>query len=296
MAATGPLGGWHEQLFFVLMVLEDMELRDTGFPFDYSRESLAELEKHLVGALGDAGQLSLTRHRALVEGTVAYLGEALMRVAGGAWAWSETPVEGFPGGAPIVTADPALGLEPVTPVLLLRRAFEVRDAARFTEAHDRLLGAVEEKKRADPSWRPAKEPTDADQPDPDSAPLARWLADRAAAFGDWTAAYSPDGNWDFSPDSLTRLQELVRRETPTKEELKDPANRVFRDGAAWYLGEVLRRNVGGRWNLNPDLGGDDQPYLEALGPARHKSLPVVALRISLRRDGYLRQHLDDLTR
>ncbi|HEY1177074.1 MAG TPA: hypothetical protein VGF17_13035, partial [Phytomonospora sp.] len=157
--------------------------------------------------------------------------------------------------------------------------------------------AVEGKRREDPSWRPVKEPSDADQPDPGSAPLAAWLAERVATADVWARTFGPDGDWDFSADSLTRLQALVRRVTPRKEDLKDPANRAFRDGAAWYLGEVLRRHVGGRWNYNADLVADDNhPYLELLGPGRHKSLPVVALRIALRRDGYLRQHLDDLAR
>jgi len=276
------LTAWHERLFAVLMVLEDIELRGTGFVFDYSRESLADLERRV----GEApGRLTL------VEGAAAYLGEALMRVAGGAWAWSAEAADGFPDGVPLATADPALGLDPVSPVTV------VRQGGGFVEVYDRWAEAVRERRQADDGWRPVKEPTEVDDPDPGSVPLTEWLSERAAAAEEWARTFAPDEDWDFSPDSLTRLQALVRRVTPRKEDLKDPANRVFRDGAAWYLGEVLRRHVGGRWNYNADSTGDDsQPYLEALGPRRHISMPVVALRIALRRDGYLRQHLDDLTR
>ncbi|GIG66199.1 hypothetical protein [Phytomonospora endophytica] len=289
-----PLTAWHERLFAVLMALTDIELRGTGFIPDYSRDSLSALERHLLRRLDEPGQAALPGNRAFVEGAAAYLGEALMRVAGGAWTWPDADLGGPPGGLPVATADPAVGLAPVSPVRLLQEAATARDAARFTTVHDLWSRAVEEHRRAVPSWRPVKEQTEVDDPDPGAAPLARWLAARASAADAWARAYAPDEDWDFSPDSLSRLQELVRRKTPTKESLKDPANHDFREGAAWYLGEVLRRGVGGRWNHNPD--GGDHPYLEALGPKHHTSMPFVALRIALRRDGYLRRHFDDLAR
>jgi hypothetical protein len=72
--------------------------------------------------------------------------------------------------------------------------------------------------------------------------LRCWLAERGAQFPVWAARYGGDAVWDFSPESLDALEELVIQKAPTPEQLLDEErNAPFLDGAVWYVGEVLRR-------------------------------------------------------
>jgi hypothetical protein len=292
MAGTDEaLTAWHDRLFLLLTFLADLDLQGTGITLDHSRASLTALEQVVLDRFVSVPQVAWPTRRTFVEGLAAYLGETLMRRAGGAWAWATTPaVDGFPDGVPLASADPALGLDPVSPVHLLQQAVRGRDGAQFTQVYDRWTQAVDDRTRTDPTWRPHKEPTAADRPDPESAPLRQWLSRQAAAFPAWVTAHAPDHPWDFQPASLADLATLVRRVTPTAQMLNAPANRDFREGAAWYLGETVRRCLGGRWNLNLRRSGERNfPYLEQIGPRRARLTPVVALEAELTEPGYLRR-------
>jgi hypothetical protein len=294
--AEDPLAAWLDTIYFKILRLQDVELPDDAdLRLDYSGGSLRQLERLVLDRFGEPGDVSFFEERGFVEGVATYLGESLMRLAGGSWGWTagDDP-EGFPDGMPLVRPDAALRLDPVSPVHLMRDAVHGRDGARFTAVYGAWERAVEQAKQAQPSWRPHKEPTTLDSPEPASDYLTEWLRRRDIAFPDWIAAYAPDGAWDFSPDSLAALAELLRRVTPTKAELYDPANRDFVDGAAWYLGEVMRRGMGGRWNYN-DSGSSDRsfPYVEDLGPWDSTSIPVIALENALTEPGHLRAHYDD---
>lgn len=283
--AEGRLAAWLDTIYFKVLRLTDVELPDQRL--DYSVESLRGLERCVLDRFGEPGDVSFFEERPFLEGVVAYLGESLMRLAGGSWDWTaDDDPEGFPEGMPLVRPDPAGGLDPVSPVHLVREAVGSGDGERFTALYRDWERAVKRAERARPSWRPHKEPTTLDRPEPPDR-LAGWLARRDQAFPDWVASYAPDGAWDFSPGSLPALQELVRRVTPTRAELHDPANRDFVDGAVWYLGEVMRRGMGGRWNSN------DLPYVEELGPWDSTSTPVIALENALDRPGYLSAHYDN---
>ncbi|MEU4341834.1 hypothetical protein AB0H00_11270 [Nocardia sp. NPDC023852] len=59
----GPLLDWHDRLFFVLMLLQDLELKGTGFAFDYSRDSLAHLEQQVMRKFSDPGQVAWPTRR-----------------------------------------------------------------------------------------------------------------------------------------------------------------------------------------------------------------------------------------
>jgi hypothetical protein len=218
-----------------------------------------------------------------------------MRLAGGSWDWlADADPEGFPDGVPLVRPDAALDLDPVSPVQLVTDAVRSGDGEQFTALHRAWERAVERTEQARPSWHPRKEPTALDSPHPASDHLAGWLARRRAGFPAWVASYAPDGTWDFSPGSLPALEELVRRRAATRAELHDPANRDFRDGAAWYLGEVMHRGMGGRWNYDDRLSGEQNfEYVEELGPWGSASTPVVSLERALRQPGYLRAHYDN---
>ena len=272
------------------MALEEFGLyEDDGVDLDYSGASLPGLEKFVLGYydtpddvrfdevdVGDAEPVS-------VQGIAAYLGDTLLRLAGrGSWDWVvDVDVERFPAGLPLVRPDAALGLDPVSPVHLMMDAVRAGDGQRFTALYGQWERAVQRVKQAQPLW-------------PATDHLVGWLAERSDAFPGWVAAYAPDGAWDFTPDSLPALEELVRRVTPTEDELHDPANRDFRDGAAWYQGEVMCRGMGGRWNYDDRLSDSDQnfEYVEELGPWGSSSIPVISLERALDEPGFLRALFD----
>ncbi|MEU4690289.1 hypothetical protein [Actinoplanes sp. NPDC023714] len=85
----------------------------------------------------------------------------------------------------------------------------------------------------------------------DNPRLTTWLAAQQAAFPAWSERTGQD--WDFSIDSLDRLERLLRQrfagwdEVRAAEEAEDPAVTV----PAWYLGEVQNRHCGTAWHRNP---------------------------------------------
>ncbi len=113
--------------------------------------------------------------------------------------------------------------------------------------HARWKQAVQAYAADHPDWSPVKERTLADglcSAPPPSTVLDDWLARQEQRFPDRAA--ESGGNWDYSPDSINRLTELVSRKTPTVAALRDPANAEFVDGASYYLGEMLRRGCPSR--------------------------------------------------
>jgi hypothetical protein len=175
------------------------------------------------------------------------------------------PAAAFPG--PAVRADPALGLPVVAPIRTIAAAMGERDGRHF--------GTLLEQ------WTEAAQihPTDSRE-----ARLKAWLTSHEAGFPEWTATYAPGTDWDFTPESLDALEEVVRRVTPSLEELLSAERRSFRDGAVWYFGEVLRRGLGGSWDSDRD--GE---FVRQVGPHRGKIIPVVTLKRALGAPGRLRE-------
>lgn len=104
--------------------------------------------------------------------------------------------------------------------------------------------------------------------------LRCWLAERGAQFPVWASHYGGDAVWDFSPESLDALEELLVQKAPTPEQLLDEErNAPFIDGAVWYLGEVLRRGRSVPWEYtrgetaDPTVGHVD--VFEALTSVLH---------------------------
>lgn len=277
-----------------IVYLRQFELPET-VTLDYSAASLRAVEGCLIDRLdgprdpADPEDLADPGERRFVDGVVAYLGETLMRLAGGAWIWPESVRY-----APLVRPDAPLGLSPVSPRALILTALASESGERFAAAYEVWESAVRRVRQTRPSWRPVKEPTSADPPDPDSPRLTAWLAERARDFGHWVAAYAADDSWDFSAGSLPALEDLVRRVTPTAGALYDPSRRDFVEGATWYLGEVMRRGLGGRWNFEDRLSdGRNFPFVERIGAWESTSTPALALENALGRPGYLRAHYDN---
>ncbi|BBH70635.1 hypothetical protein ACTI_73200 [Actinoplanes sp. OR16] len=227
---------------------------EAALDVDFSRASLARLEELAAEDDGPA--------------YAAYLGETLLRVGGGRW----IDLDGDPG----VTADPVLGLAPVVPAELLT------DPGRAIEVYDAWAAAAS----ASPT-PPVKEPTPGldERPAPaEPAELHTWLATQEARW-------PHDAGWDFSPSSLDRLTDLLVQRLGDPSGLKDPANREFVDGAAWYLGETFRRSGRGDWSWHDTKG----PYVINLGTDGRSQLPLVQLRLGMRTRGYLRSRCGSLS-
>jgi hypothetical protein len=289
MSAGDRLEDWVQSVQPAIMHLEAFQVPG-DVKLDFSPASLRRVEEILLDRFGDAADLDDPDEQGLVEGAMAYVGETLMRVAGGSWTWeagSQTPV---------VQADPELGLAPEAPRRLLATAVERGDGEQLAAACAAWSAAVAKFVAQRPSWHPDKRPTPGlDRAEsPDLPDLNRWLEQRDAGFAGWVSRYAPDGTWDFSPGSLDALASLVRRIAPTDEELQDPSHRDFADGASWYLGEVMRRGIGGRWMYQEDERDPSAPVpsVDLPGPRVRVIVPFVYLRIALEDPGFLRARFD----
>ncbi|MFF0371728.1 hypothetical protein [Micromonospora sp. NPDC005087] len=94
----------------------------------------------------------------------------------------------------------------------------------------------------------------------DNPRLNTWLAAQQTAFPVWSRETGQA--WDFTVDSLDRLDQLLRErfagwdDLLAAEEAEQPAVMV----PGWYLGEVLNRNYGTVWHRNPvEPTHPDQP-------------------------------------
>lgn len=291
VSSDDALAAWVHQSFFRVMMLEEWGIHDDDdVDLDSSGNSLRGLEELLLGYFDTPDHIyfdgldAADAEPVSVEGIAGYLGETLIRLVAGSWDWA--PAERFPDGVPLVRPPAVLGLDPVSPVHLMRDAVRIRDGEQFTAVFQSWEHAVEEAKAGKPSWW---HPGQSDR-------LVEWLTRRSVAFTEWVSTYAPNGNWDYSPDSLPALEELVRRVTPTAAELHDVAHRDFRDGAAWYQGEVMRRGLGGRW-YHVDGVQDDRnfEYLDDVGPWGSISTPVLSLEAVFDEPGFLNAHYDDFS-
>lgn len=84
----------------------------------------------------------------------------------------------------------------------------------------------------------------------DNPVLTAWLTRHSNAFPAWTSRHK--GVWDFSLDSLDRLETLVRAAYPGYDEARDGEDGDLLPVAAWYLGEVHNRHFGTSWQYHPD--------------------------------------------
>ncbi|WP_052869122.1 hypothetical protein [Streptomyces niger] len=284
-----PLENWLEGMQPRLAGLVDFEWPE-GSLTDYSPALLAQLEAELVARIEPAEDF--------VERVAGYLGEALLSVAGGRWAWDERR------GLPVVQPDPELGLPAVCPAELVERARRHRDGDEFGRSRRDLARAVAEKQAATPGWTPSKQPTpglDRELTVPGSAYLDGWLAERAAALPAWLDTYAERPElWDFSRKSLDELETTARQLVDEPEELA--AHSAFAEGASWYLGEVLRPAMRAHWCYHagePD--GDNmfigRPFLDQLVPEGAVAVPFLLLRLALadRNPGVLRYAYEQLT-
>jgi hypothetical protein len=230
-------------------------------PLDHTAESMRRLESVLLDRFPDQLALLHAADGELVLGVAAYLGDTLIRAGHGSW------VPDPDGDPALVRPAPALDLPAVSPFQMITDAVERRDGCRFVSVFEQWARAAAATPEAAPPRRPTK--------------LDRWLATREAAFGEWVTAYAPGGECDFSPGSLDAIERLARGMTPPPES--------FRDGAVWYVGEVFRRALGGRWTP-----GFEHTYLREVGPRKAVVVPAVALELALEQPGRLRRRYHEV--
>ncbi|MGW2742289.1 hypothetical protein [Streptomyces sp. NPDC001450] len=103
--------------------------------------------------------------------------------------------------------------------------------------------------------------------DPQRHPeLLVWLAERQAAFEHWARTDGGAQRWDFGPDSLELLEELVRGRFATLEDVYDARRGEFVQGAVWYLGETVRRARGLVWKYEPMILDETAPAPRLFAP------------------------------
>jgi hypothetical protein len=202
--------------------------------WDFSRDSLL--------ALGEI-MAEPDRSEAAKQCAAWYFGETLHRARPSYWRasmrdpWSISLTtlgrRGFVGSHPLQDLEGNL----------LRRGPD--DSRWLRNAYDRWVTAETRERIEESRKRRLRAKSKAAQKLSDGEYLHRWLSEREAQFPAWVRDYGGDGGeaaWDFSPESLDALEELVIERGATPEQLlEDEQNAPFVDGALWYLGEVLRR-------------------------------------------------------
>lgn len=281
---------WVEFMQPRLARLEDFYLPG-DFVMDFSGDSLVALEAVLLRHFHDGHDLLTADGRLFVESAAGYVGETLLRVAGGSWEWD--------GDHPIVQPDPATGLDPVAPTLLVVDCVRDRTGEVLRTVHSAFERAVATRIAQDPTWSPTKEWT----PGVDSRVLpvaseflANWLVERAAAFPGWIVGQGNGEKWDFSPESLDTLEAVTRGRLATIDDFDELVYRDFVDGACWYFGEVVRRTHGAFWNYNggepdPEDPWVGYPYVWRDKDPPHGSVPFYVLQVAVLEPGFLRVEL-----
>ncbi|QDP96998.1 hypothetical protein FOE78_14670 [Microlunatus elymi] len=273
---------WLDQLPPRLDGLSDFVLpADVGL--DFSPESLPRVEQALLidPALADSA-----------DPIAGYLGETLMRIAGGGWRWDDV------AGRPVVITDQALGLAPISPYELIMNALDRKSGTVFADTAAELERAVADRRAHDRKWQPEKEHTSGVDRSAPTAHIDPWLSDwlevRRRSHPAWTAQFGAADAWDFSVASLDRLEQQLLARFGSVEDLLDPANSELAEGACWYLGEVAVRHRDAAWvhhpeepdapaeqtaAQNPWIG---RPYVKQNHGDLHAEIPIGLIRAVVR--------------
>ncbi|WP_328394210.1 hypothetical protein [Nocardia sp. NBC_00416] len=272
------LTDWVDGISLNLLGLEELE-EQGGFRLDFSAGSLGALEARLLEYFGEPEEIDDPARRDLADGAAGYLGEVLLRLAGGEWGWR--------GSEPVVHADNALGLGEAYPRRTVGRAIGERTERVFATVFSEWEQAVTRVRAADPMWAPSKKHTPGVDPfemtESDARHIDTWVSGRRAGFGRWRATFGTGSDWDFGPASLDALEGLLARYTPTSRDLYAPEHRELVDGAVWYFGETVRRIRGGVWVYRsedpaaPDNVYAGDPYVQQAGRDGDIVMPILAI-------------------
>lgn len=92
--------------------------------------------------------------------------------------------------------------------------------------------------------------------------LPAWLLKQAKLFGTWRDEnHLEPRDWDFSPDSLDRLEDVVRQTLSADPDLRAPENAALFESAMWYFGETTRLNTPAEWRYIPGAPTRTNPLI-----------------------------------
>ncbi len=264
----------------------------------FSRESVADVERVVLGNFGDLRDVHDLANRERVELLVRYLGETYRRLAGGTWQLSDGKA------APQrFVLQPDVPAEPIDLLQLIVVALDRKSGKVFEQEYDRLREAAAVRAREDPGWTPRRiRIPGLDLPEtPETPELKEWLLSMEPALRDWRKQFEAWGPWDSSPESLVRLQGLLLAELKLDED-RVVGDQFLLDGAVRYLGETLIRQAGGHWvykgtSPDPVRYFRGRPYVlreNEVGEARHV-IPVdeVTRLLEVPAPNVLRQTLEE---
>jgi hypothetical protein len=247
-----------------------------GRQWDFSAESLDALAQVILEHC-PAGRylLDVPVTADFIDGVVWYFGETLHRGKPSHWSYSgnltdrpgrestgltistNLPHDGYPLAVYLVqdinrVVQPTAYLDPSpTDPGSLRASYE-----RWVTSAIRERIEQSQKRREQVKRRSGRKKSDEDM-------LARWLAARDDGFAEWIAQFGTGAEWDFSIHSLDTLEMLIRQRASGPEELlEDKDNADFLEGAAWYFGEVLRREDPERFRWEYERDYHPEPTLK----------------------------------
>lgn len=93
--------------------------------------------------------------------------------------------------------------------------------------------------------------------------LKEWTAARQTSFEQW--ASETGGGWDFTIESVDRLEALIRDRFTSSGDVEAAQGTEFVQGAYWYLGEVFVRVHGLQWQQRPGNDPEDLPFVIQAG-------------------------------
>ena len=267
--------GWVAVLDVYLGWLQDNDGLPESFPYDFSLDSLDQLEEILLDRCWPPAlllELSLpdfwddfctgnaSPKGAFTVRVAAYLGEALLRIAGGGWQWQQDQ--------PMLNFDDALQLPPTAPMNTVIQALQHRTGHELANTARRLQQTVTNHQAKHPDWTPtAAELCTWFDPEPEREPdpwLLNWLTEQETAFPEWRNNYGQGQTWDFTPQGYDQIENIIRTRLDTPEAVYADENADLVQGAAWYIGEITRHNHNNViWQYYPprDLSEDNNPYL-----------------------------------
>jgi hypothetical protein len=272
---------WRERIGPMLAGLEDF-VAGPDTPLDLSAESLRDLEQVLL-AESPPGQ---PPPQGLAETLGGYLGETLLTIGGGGWAWDSD------SDLPVTSLD--LG-EVVHPMRLVVDALVWRTGKVWPTEYERIAALAAARRSEEPAWKPRRTDrpamgAEAWDAGPGEPWLTGWLASREQKFPDWAVVTGRADELDFSPESLLTLEQVVRLRIPSRAALRESIDDDFVQGAIWYLGEVARRHRKAHWRYWPDPTGTSKnpnvgrPFVDQDDPGGGSAIPLLELESALLSD------------
>ncbi|MGP3984005.1 hypothetical protein [Streptomyces sp. KR80] len=248
--------GWHIEQWYkrVEAVREYCAYPTAAEEHGFTRDGLADAEEQIVADREGREKPAPNAASGADEETI-YLGEVLLSIAGGRWAWGDRE--------PVVVPDEVLGLPAIAPHRLINYAVQTGSGHEFASVAASWQQQAATYRASHQGWEPVRY----GMADAGNNPrLNEWLERRRADFPAWAeAAGGGTRVWDFSIESVDRLQDIFLGLFHTRDEMRENADGPFIADAMWYLGEVQVRHAGASWNWQPEPvgepGSEDYPFV-----------------------------------